>query len=188
MSSSTEEGDNRRFIVETFRSHWLLFILVGGLLIVAGAVAIAIPAISSIAPNEALGLVLLLVGIVQIVQSGKMHHEALFSWHLALGLVAAIGGVFVYLEPFPGIATKTLLIAVVFAVHGLTQIAFAGRVRRLKGWHWFLISGCIAVIAAGLLAMKLPYNQSFTPATVGGVSLVFAGWAYLGVALASRKA
>ena len=55
-----------------FQSHWLLFILLGGLLIAAGGVAIVVPAISSIAPNEVLGLVLIFVGIVQIAQSGKM--------------------------------------------------------------------------------------------------------------------
>jgi uncharacterized membrane protein HdeD (DUF308 family) len=36
--------------------------------------------------------------------------------------------------------------------------------------------------------MKLPYDHTFTPASVGGVSLLFAGWAYVAVALASRKA
>ena len=31
----------------------------------------------------------------------------------------------------------------------------------------------------GLLLVKLPYGHTFTPATVGGVSLLPAGWAYL---------
>jgi uncharacterized membrane protein HdeD (DUF308 family) len=184
--SSARETD-RLFIAESFRSHWLLFVLVGGLLIVAGAVAIAVPAISSIAPNEALGLVLLCVGIVQIVQSSKMRREALFAWHLTLGFLAAIGGVLVYLDPFAGIVTVTVLIAIVFAIHGLTQIAFAVKLRPVTGWHWFLISGCLALLVAGLLLMKLPYGHSFTPATLGGISLLFAGCAYLVIASASRR-
>ena len=84
--------------------------------------------------------------------------------------------------------TITALMAIVFALHGLTQIAFALKVRQLKGWHWFAISGCIALVVAGLLMMKLPYDHTFTPASVGAVSLLFAGWAYVAVALASRKA
>jgi uncharacterized membrane protein HdeD (DUF308 family) len=126
------------------------------------------------------------VGIVQIVQSGKMRREALFAWHLTLGFLAAIGGVLVYLDPFAGIVTITVLIAIVFAIHGLTQIGFAAKVRPVRGWHWFLISGCIALLVAGLLVMKLPYNHSFTPATLGGVSLLFAGCAYIATALVSR--
>lgn len=175
------------FIADLFHSHRLLFILLGGLLIVAGGVAIVIPALSSIAPNEVLGLVLLVVGIAQIAQSGKMHHDAAFALHLTLGFLAAIGGVLVYLDPFPGIVTITILMAIVFSVHGVTQIAFAIKVRRFEGWGWFAASGCIALLAAGLLLLKLPYGHTFTPATVGGVSLFFVGWAYIAVTLASRQ-
>jgi uncharacterized membrane protein HdeD (DUF308 family) len=186
MSSGKDHDDERGFITAFFRSHWLLFVLVGGLLIVAGGVAITVPAVSSIAPNEVLGLVLMFVGIVQIAQSGKVRRETLFAWHLGLGLLAAVGGVLVYLDPFAGIVTITVLMAIVFAAHGLTQIAFAVKVRSLKGWYWFLASGCIALLAAALLVMKLPYDHSFTPATVGGVSLLFAGWAYVAIALGAR--
>jgi uncharacterized membrane protein HdeD (DUF308 family) len=187
MTVGDTERSDRQHIADIFQSHWLLFILVGGLLIAAGAVAIVVPALSSIAPNEVLGLVLVFVGIVQIAQSGKMQGEALFAWHLALGVVAAVGGVFVYLDPFPGVVTIMILMAIVFVLHGLTQIAFAMKVRSLGGWHWFVISGCIALIVAGLLVMKLPYGHTFTTATVGGVSLLFAGWAYVAIALASRR-
>jgi uncharacterized membrane protein HdeD (DUF308 family) len=185
MSSDAAAGDD--FIADLFHSHWLLFILLGALLIVAGGVAIVIPAVSSIAPNEVLGLVLLFVGIVQIAQSGKMQHDMAFACHLTLGFLAAIGGVLVYLDPFPGIVTITIVMAIVFAVHGVTQVAFAIRVRRFEGWGWFLGSGCIALLAAGLLLVKLPYGHTFTPATVGGVSLLFVGWAYVAAALASRR-
>jgi uncharacterized membrane protein HdeD (DUF308 family) len=186
MDTSKPVISNRRYIAATLQSHWLLFVLVGALLVIAGIVAITVPAISSIEPNELLGLVLAFVGIVQIVQSGKMQGEALFAWHLTFGLLAVIGGVLVYLDPFPGVVTITVLMAIVFAIHGVTQIAFGAKVRQLNGWHWFLVSGFIALIVAGLLMIKLPYGHTFTPASVGGVSLLFAGWAYLAVALASR--
>jgi uncharacterized membrane protein HdeD (DUF308 family) len=184
---SEAEQSDRRYIADIFQSHWLLFILVGALLIIAGLVAVTVPAFSSIAPNELLGLVLAFVGIVQIAQSDKMRGEKLFAWHLTLGFLAAIGGVLFYLDPFPGVVTITVLMATVFVMHGLTQILFAVRVRQITGWHWFLVSGFIALIVAGLLMMKLPYGHSFKPASVGGVSLLFAGWAYVAVALASRR-
>lgn len=187
MISTSHPDESRRFAIESFRSHWLLFALVGGLFILGAAVAVCVPALSSIAPNEVLGLVLLLVGLAQIVQSGKMQQTGLFAWCLALGGVAAIGGVLVYIEPFPGIVIKTLVMAIVFALHGLTQVAFAAKVRSLPGWHWFAVAGVVAVLAGGLLAMKLPYDHSFTPATIGGVSLGVTGWAYFTVAMVARR-
>lgn len=188
MNARVDREPENRQLAQTFRSYWMLLFLVGVLLILAGAIAIALPAISSLPPNEVLSLVLIVAGIVQIVQAGKMAGDLLFTWHLTLGLVAAIGGVLVYIEPFPGIVTKTLIMAAVFAVHGLTQIVFAARVRRLAGWHWFLLSGVSAFAAAALMVMKLPYNHSFTPATLGGISLVFVGWAYVATSRLARRA
>ena len=92
------------------------------------------------------------------------------------------------MDPFAGVIAITILIAIIFAFHGVTQVAFALKVRRQAGWHWFLVSGCIALLASLLLVMKLPYSHSFTPATLAGVSLLFAGWAYVAIALTSRKA
>lgn len=59
--------------------HWVLFVLVSGLFILAGGLAIVVPAISSIAPNEVLGLVLMLVGLAQIVQPAEMERNSLFT-------------------------------------------------------------------------------------------------------------
>ena len=86
-------------------------------------VAIAVPALSADRPNETLGLVLLIVGLAQIVQSARCSGLR-FAWCLALGVAAAVGGVLVYIELFPGIVTKTLVMAIVIGLHGLTQIAF----------------------------------------------------------------
>ena len=49
--------------------------------------------------------------------------------------------------------------------------------RRLAGWHWFLLSGLVALATAVLMVLKLPYSHSFTPATLGGLSLLVAGLA-----------
>ena len=148
---------------------------------------VVVPAVSDVPANEILGSVLIISGVVQIVQAAKMLNWAGFMWHLLLGIVAAIGGVLISLDPFPGIITITILVAIIFAVHGATQIAFAWKVRHQVGWHWFLVSGFVALVVSVLLLMKLPYGHSFTPATVAGISLAFGGWAYVAMALASRR-
>lgn len=188
MSTELASGPERRHTAEIFRDNWLLFVLLGGVLIAAGAAAILVPAVSQIPASKILGSVLVISGLLQVAQSTKMLHWIGFIWHLMLGLLATIGGALIYMDPFAGVVAITLVIAVIFAVHGLTQIAFAIRVRSQSGWHWFLVSGCIALIVSALLVAKLPYSHSFTPATVAGVSLLFAGCAYVAIALASRKA
>jgi uncharacterized membrane protein HdeD (DUF308 family) len=186
MSSDTTGSKERLHTLSIFGSHWLWLVLLGGVLMLAGAVAILVPAISEIAASRVLGSVLVISGLVQIVQAAKMLNWTGFIWHLLLGILATVGGALIYMDPFAGVVALTLLIAIIFAVHGVTQVGFAVRVRGQAGWHWFLVSGAIALVAAVLLVMKLPYSHSFTPATVAGVSLLFAGWAYVAMALAAR--
>jgi len=186
--STGHTGSARRYVAETFRDKWLWFLVLGAVLIVAGVASIFVPAISDIAASRVLGSVLIVSGLVQAVQAGRMVNWTGFVWHLLLGILATIGGVLIYMDPFAGVVALALLIAIIFAVHGVTQIGFAWKVRGQSGWHWFLISGGIALIVSVVLVMKLPYSHSFTPATVAGISLLFAGWAYVAMALASRKA
>ena len=186
MSSDATGSKERLHTLSIFGSHWLWLVLLGGVLMLAGLIAILVPAISEIAASRVLGSVLIISGLVQIVQATKMLHWTGFIWHLLLGILAAVGGALIYMDPFAGVVALTLVIAVIFAIHGVTQIGFAVKVRSQAGWHWFLVSGLIALIVSGLLVAKLPYSHSFTPATVAGVSLLFAGWAYVAMALAAR--
>jgi uncharacterized membrane protein HdeD (DUF308 family) len=188
MSTEYTGHEDRLHTAEVFRDKWVWLVLLGGVLIAAGAAAILVPAVSEIAASRVLGTVLIISGVVQIMQAAKMLHWIGFIWHMLLGILAAIGGALIYMDPFAGVVAIALLIAIIFAFHGVTQVAFAWKVRRQAGWHWFLVSGCIALLASALLVMKLPYTHSFTPATLAGVSLLFAGWAYVAMALTSRKA
>jgi uncharacterized membrane protein HdeD (DUF308 family) len=188
MSTDYTDAQERRHTAEIFRDNWLWLVLLGTVLVLAGAAAILIPAVSDIPASKILGSVLVVSGIIQIMQAAKMLNWIGFIWHMLLGILATVGGALIYMDPFAGVLALTLLIAVIFAVHGLTQIVFAFRVRAQSGWHWFLVSGCIALVVAVLLVMKLPYSHSFTPATIAGISLAFAGAAYVAMALASRRA
>ena len=187
MSTDDTDAQARRHTAEIFRDNWLWLVLLGTVLMLAGAAAILVPAVSDIPASKILGSVLVVTGILQIIQSSKMLNWAGFVWHMLLGSLATVGGALIYMDPFAGVAALTLLIAGIFAIHGVTQIAFAVKVRGQMGWHWFLISRYIALVVAVLLVMKLPYSHSFTPATVAGASLLFAGWAYVAMALASRS-
>jgi uncharacterized membrane protein HdeD (DUF308 family) len=188
MSTNRSAEADHLHTAEVFRTKWLWLVLLGTVLIVAGFLAILMPAVSEVAASKVLGSVLAICGVLQIMQSAKMANWAVFMWQLLLGILSAVGGTLIYLDPFAGVIVITILIAIVFAAHGVTQIGFALKVRRQPGWYWFLVSGCIAVVVGGLLVLKLPYSHSFTPATVAGVSLMVAGWAYVAMALASRKA
>ena len=77
MSSDATGSKGRLHTLSIFGSHWLWLVLLGGVLMLAGAIAILVPAISEIAASRVLGSVLVISGLVQIVQATKMLHLSL---------------------------------------------------------------------------------------------------------------
>src|SRR2546421_11459674 len=97
--SPTTGSKERLHTLSIFGSHWLWLVLLGSVVMLAGAIAILGPAISEIAASKGLGSVLIISGLVQIVQATKMLHWTGFIWDLLLGILAAVGGPLVYMDP-----------------------------------------------------------------------------------------
>jgi uncharacterized membrane protein HdeD (DUF308 family) len=182
--STTEAGSP----AETLLSKWGWFLALGVVLTLGGVIAVALPAISTFAASTVLGLALVLAGVFKIVQSLQVKEWSGFIWQELTGAVEVVGGILIYLNPLKGALAITLLIALVFLVHGILQLALAIRVRGQDGWHWFVVSGLVALIASAVLTLKLPYTSVYTPGTVAGISLLVAGIAYVAIALAMRRA
>lgn len=188
MNVSPTTGANGQQPAESVRSKWGWFLALGIVLVLAGALAIALPAVSTFAASVVLGVVLLLAGVVKMVQSVQTREWSGFIWQELTGVVEVVGGILIIFHPLKGALAITLLIALVFLVHGILQIALAVRVRKQQGWHWFAVSGAVALIASAALTLKLPYTRVYTPGTIAGISLLVAGGAYIAIALAMRKA
>lgn len=160
----------------------------GVALVVCGFVAIASPAISTMAVTLFLGIVLAVGGGVKIVQALMMKGWSGFAWHLLVGLIEFGGGLLVYFNPMKGAFALTFVIALVLAAEGLAQLALAFRMRAHRGAGWMALSGMMSLLVGALLALRLPGNSAYAPGTLVGISLLFAGWAYIALAMAARRA
>ena len=173
---------------DSLHAKWGWFFALGVVLALAGALAVALPAVSTFAASVVLGVVLSLAGVVKMVQSLQVKEWGGFIWQELTGAVELVGGILIYFNPLKGALAITLVIALVFLVQGLLQIALAVRVREQDGWHWLVVSGLVALAASATLTLKLPYTRIYTPGTIAGISLLVAGGAYLAIALTMRRA
>lgn len=162
--------------------------MLGIALIICGAVAIASPAISTMAVTLFLGLVLAAVGIVKIVHSFLTRESGGFAWQLLAGTIELLGGLLVYFNPMKGALAITLVIALVLMAEGLAQLGLAFRLRARRGVVWMVLSGVVTIAVGAALAMRLPTDGAYAPGTLVGIALLFAGWAYIALALAARRA
>jgi uncharacterized membrane protein HdeD (DUF308 family) len=188
MSDVLARGIDQPYRTQSMQSKWGWFLALGFVLILCGAIAVALPTVSTIAASVVLGAALAIAGIVKIIQSLQVKEWSGFLWQDLTGAVELVGGVLIYFNPLKGAFAITLLIALVFLVQGLGQTALAFKVRPQPGWRWLLVSGLIALLASATLTLKLPYTRFYTPGTIAGIALLLAGCAYVAIATAVRKA
>jgi uncharacterized membrane protein HdeD (DUF308 family) len=185
--STTVSGAGRRHITETVREKWGWFLALGVVLIIGGALALLMPVASTIATSLVLGAVLFVAGIMQIFHAFQVKSWGGFFWDLIVGVVQVVGGALVYLNPFAGAITLTILIAAVFLAQGITQVLLAFKVRPHDGWGWLLASGLLALAVGAILMMKFPVSSLTAPGTLAGISILFTGVTYIMIALAARR-
>jgi len=173
---------------DLLRSKWAWFLAVGVVLIVCGAVAVALPALSTIAASTVLGVVLVICGVVKIVEALQVKEWAGCVWQLLVGSVEMVGGILIYLNPMKGALAISLLIAIVFLIQGAIQITLAFKVRPQGGWGWLFASGLIAFTVTAAMVIKVRYTSIYTPGTLAGIALLVAGFAYVIIALSNRRA
>jgi uncharacterized membrane protein HdeD (DUF308 family) len=187
MSDVLARGIDDSHRTQSMQSKWIWFLALGIVLIFCGAIAVALPTVSTIAASVVLGAALAIAGIVKIIQSLQVKEWNGFLWQELTGAVELVGGVLIYFNPLKGAFAITLLIALVFLVQGLGQTALAFKVRPQPGWRWLLVSGLIALMASATLTLKLPYTRFYTPGTIAGIALLLAGCAYVAIAIAVRR-
>lgn len=164
-------------MVDSVQSRWGWFLAVGIVLSVGGVFAIMLPVVSRIAASLVLGIVLGLSGIIKMIKAFRVTGWPGFLWELVAGVVEAVCGLLIYLNPLKGAIAITILIALVFVLVGISQIGLALRIRPQQVWHWLLVSGVIALLASIALTLKIPYTRFYTPGTIAGISILFSGLA-----------
>ncbi len=172
----------RRYVAE----NWGWFLALGIVLIAAGIAAIAFPLVSSIAAKIFLGWIFMITGVVLIVHAFSASRWAGVAWSLIVGLLYLVAGGYLAFFPLTGLLTLTILLAALFVAEGIAEIVMGFTVRPLDGWMMLIVSGLVAIAAGVLIVLGLPYSAEWAIGLLVGINLIFTGWTYVFVAMASR--
>jgi uncharacterized membrane protein HdeD (DUF308 family) len=167
---------------ERVRARWGWFLALGILFIIGGTLALLSPLLTTLTTAIFVGAAFLVAGIFQIIHAFQMRGWDGFGWHLAMGLVSAIGGFIAVMDPLTGAVAITLVLAATFVAQGVVQIMAAFKVRPRDGWGWLALSGVLAILTGLVLAFSW-----FALGVFVAISVIFTGWAYVAIALAARR-
>ena len=157
------------------RSAGTWVIVWGVLLIVAGIIAIVLPAPAALAATLLLAWLFVFAGVVELVYAFHQRAHDGFGWKLAGGLAMLALGVVMLLFPIASIATLALVIAAFLLASGVSSVMLALKLKPKNGWGWVLFDGALSIVIAMLIALGWPANSISFVGILVGICMISGG-------------
>jgi uncharacterized membrane protein HdeD (DUF308 family) len=187
MTAINSSPNRTAFDRDAIRSHWILFLIQGLIMIVLGLLAIGEPMVAALAVALFAGWLFLISGIVGVVGAFTARGMPGFWWTLISSVLGIVVGLYLVSRPLAGILSLTLVVAAYFAAQGIVQIITAIEHRRvLPSWVWVLFGGIVNILLAALIISGWPGTAEWTLGLLFGINLLVWGVSLVMTALACR--
>ena len=168
------------------KSTWS--IVWGALLILFGMLAVASPLVAAVAVNAVIAWLIVLAGLVHLVLATHAHGAGSVVWKLLVGVAYLCFGGYLILHPVVGVASLTLVLAMLFLIEGILNIILFFKMRPLRGSAWVLIDGIITLLLGLMIYLQWPSSSAWAIGILVGVSMIISGVTRIGMSLAVRSA
>jgi uncharacterized membrane protein HdeD (DUF308 family) len=166
--------------------HWGWLMAFGIVLVVLGVAAVIRSFAATVASMIFFGWMLLFAGIVEFINAFMVGHWSGFFLHLLISILFIVAGLLLASRPLLGAEVTTLVMSMFFLIGGLYEF-IASLFVHLTGWGWHAFSGAIAALMGVLLLLQWPFSGLWAIGLFIGIDLIFAGWAWVALALNLRK-
>ena len=162
------------------------FLALGIFSIVLGAVALAIPVLTTVASMLLLGSLLLVNGIAQIFQTARSHKGKEFFLHLLVSILYIVVGGFLILSPGASAVSLSLLIASFLMVGGVFRIIWAIE-RRFGNKGWVVLNGIVTFFLGLIVLADWPWSGLWVIGLFVAIEMIINGWSVIMFSTAARE-
>ena len=183
MSTWKELTKSSRYDTDHRHAHrWAVPMVIGILLIAGGAFALYATVLTSLVSVVSLGVLLLIVGILEIVSAFRVGRSGPFTMYVLAGLLSLVVGALFLYRPLVSLASLTLLIAGYLFASGLFR-GITAIVDRYPRWGWDLGYALVALALGFIIVAEWPFSSFWVLGAVvaaeiiaRGIALVAASW------------
>ncbi|WP_017315982.1 HdeD family acid-resistance protein [Mastigocladopsis repens] len=148
---------------------------IGVLLTVLGVAAVAVPRVTTIFAETWIALMLISAGAAKAGYAFQTREQGGFIWKLLLSILYFATGVMLFVNPFTGVITLTLLLGSFLLTEGVFELILAFRLRPQQNWTWALGNGVTTLLLGAMIWFQWPFNAPWVIGTLVGVSILFTG-------------
>ena len=160
----------------------------GVLLIIFGMAAVASPFLAAVAINAVIAWLIVMAGVIQVIVAFHAFRAGSMLWKLLVGIAYVFFGGYLITHPSLGVASLTLVLASLFLVEGVLNIALFLQMRSVQGSGWVLADGIITLLLGLMIYAQWPSSSAWAIGTLVGVSMIVSGITRVMMSLAVRKA
>jgi uncharacterized membrane protein HdeD (DUF308 family) len=173
-------------LVEALRRGRRRLLIAGIVATIIGIVAIAVPAVASVATAIFIGWILVVASAFEFTDAFSVRDPRRTALRALLALLTLAVGLYLLLAPLDGTFTLTVMLVLWFVASGLARIAFGISERGVPGAGMTVVNGLLSLALGILVALELPASADWAIGLLVGVDLLFAGLTLIGLARALR--
>jgi uncharacterized membrane protein HdeD (DUF308 family) len=166
--------------------RWGSFLAIGIFLILLGTLALGAGFITTMATVVTLGLLMAAGGIALVIHSFWTPDWKGFFVQLLVGILSAVTGWLMVMNPHIGAISLTLLLSAFFIASGLFKTITALMVH-VEHWGWMLLNGLITLALGILVLAQWPAASFWFIGLFIAIDLMVMGWFYVLMGFQLRK-
>ena len=166
--------------------NWGWLLTLGIVFLILGTIGLSMAVGLTLVSVFFLGIILIIAGVAQIIDTFKSKHWQGALWHALVALLYIAAGMVIIYDPVLASTALTALIASFLIVIGVLRFVMALQLRGSKGWGWLLFAGLMAIVLGGLILAQWPWSGLWVIGLLIAIDLIISGWTYIVLALAIR--
>lgn len=166
-------------------SKWTL--VAGILLVIAGTVAIIVPAVASVTTAIFIGWMLVVVGALMFIESFSAGGFGRIAVRALLALITIGVGIYLLVEPLRGTYTLTVMLVIWFVAIGFLRLAVGLAHWGQPGAGWLITNGVLSLILGILIGNNLPESSDWAIGLLVGIEFIFAGISWIAAHYAIKQ-
>lgn len=184
----TKTASDRDPLFGEVRRNWGWMLALGLVYLLLGGVGLAMLFGFAVVSIQFIGVLLLVGGVAQALETLKSRGWRGIVWHLAIAALYVAAGLVIVYDPEVAPRLISLAIGVVLIGVGVARGALARQLRASgEGWIGMTTTAVIALALGAAILLKWPVSGLFIVALFAAVELILQGWSAAMLALAARR-